>query len=131
MYFFLFELFTNIYTLFRNTILYYFLVCIFKYCTSSRVNSGLEIKGYYFYSNNICRNSIKKITAATTTAEGKCVLIHAFIGNSLWPFSDITTSFPCAPVLSCAFPGVPVCSCVLSMHPNWRLLEIICPQYGL
>ena len=68
---------------------HYFLVCIFKYRTSSHVNSGLVIYGYSFYLNNIHSNSTKNITSATTAAEGKCVLIHAFIGHSQCPLSDI------------------------------------------
>ena len=41
-----------------------FLVCIFRYCTSLRIHSVLEIQGYYFHSNNIQRN-IKKIISNT------------------------------------------------------------------
>ena len=91
---------------------HYFLVCIFHYSSSSRVNSGLETQGCYFYSNNLRSDSTKKRTAATTTAEGKCVFVCAFIGHSRWPFSGIITSFPCAPVRSCAFLCVPGRSCV-------------------
>ena len=50
---------------------HYFLVCIFPYCTSSLVNFGLEIWGCCFYSRSLCSNTTKKITAVTSTAEGK------------------------------------------------------------
>ena len=43
----------------------------------------------------------KKITEVTTTAEVKCVLVYAFIGNSQWPLYDIIR-IPC--VIQCA-PG--------------------------
>ena len=110
---------------------HYFILCIFKYRTSLHFNSGLEIQGCYFYSKNLRSNSTEKKTTSTTTSEGKCVLICDFIRHSQWPLSDIITSFPCAPVISCEFTGVPVCSHVFSMHPNWRLLDIICLRYGL
>ena len=54
---------------------HYFLVCILKYCTSLLVNSVIEIQGCCFYSNKHRRNSTKKRTAATATAEVKCHLI--------------------------------------------------------
>ena len=47
---------------------HYFLVCTFKYRTSLRINSGLEIWGYCFYSNNLRINSTKNRTAETATA---------------------------------------------------------------
>ena len=64
---------------------HYFLVCIFRYRTSSCINYGLEIQGYCVYSNNLRRNSTKNVTADTTAAEGKCVLVYVFIGWSSWP----------------------------------------------
>ena len=60
---------------------HYFLGCIFKYRTSSRVNYELEMYEYHFYSNNLRSNSTKNRTSATTPAEGKCVLVRAFIGH--------------------------------------------------
>ena len=44
---------------------------------------------------------------------------------------DFVGQYNVFPVRSCAFPGVPACSCVFYMHPNWRLLDIICLHYGL
>ena len=38
---------------------HYFLVCIFKYCTSTRVNYVIEIYRYCFYSNNTHSNNTK------------------------------------------------------------------------
>ena len=61
---------------------YYFLVYISKYRTSLRINSRLEIQRNYFFSNNLYINSTKNRTVATTTAEGNCVLVCAFIGHS-------------------------------------------------
>ena len=57
----------------------YFLVCIFKYNKSSRVNDGLKSQGYFFYSKNLRSNRAKNRTPETTTSEGKYVLVCAFI----------------------------------------------------
>ena len=54
--------------------LFNFLVCIFKYCTSLRVNYVIEIQGYCFYSNDIRKNSTKKRTTATAKADISAVL---------------------------------------------------------
>ena len=103
----------------------YFLVCIFKYPTSLRVNSGLEILGYYFYSKNLHRNITKKITAAATTADGKCVLVCEFIGRSWWPLSGIirlSLALTYAPVSSWEFLCVPVHSLCIGIGFYWTLL---------
>ena len=73
-------------------------------------------------------NSTKKRTVATTTTEGKCVLVRAFIRNYRWPLSGIirlSRALPCVSVRSCEFLGVTVCSHVFTLHPNWPLSDII------
>ena len=84
----------------------------------------LEMQGYCFYSINIRKNSTKKRTSATTTQEGKCVLICAFIGSSRWPLLGIIRLFClllCAPLHYWAVLCVPVRSLYIQIGLYWTL----------
>ena len=75
-YFCLFDPFTNICTLFRNNLLYwyFFLLCIFNYCTSSRVNYVIEFRGAIFIQT-ISAETARKIDSSNSNSKGKRRLI--------------------------------------------------------
>ena len=134
----------NVCTLFRYTFFTnkYFLVCIFKYRTSSRefhcyfnVDSGLGIQGYCFQSNNLRIRKSKK--REQHQQEQQRLVSYTLLHLSV-VCDGLCGKFFFFPVCYSAIQYTPVHSHAFAVHLNWMFLYIIfqscailCACYGL